>query len=311
MENTPVARSLIQEEVTMETKAENWKDHAQKAGSLAVVILGNILYALAVKLFLMPAGLLTGGTTGIGLALNRTFGVPVASFVFIFNVTMLLIGWKVMGRKFALTTVVSTFVYPIALGFFEKLFGDLVLTQDLFLCTVFSGLGIGGSLGIVIRAGASTGGMDIPPLILNKKLGIPISISMYSFDFFILLGQMLIRKREMVFYGILLVLIYTIVLDKVLVIGKSQIQVKIISSKFEQINNMIINKLDRGSTLIHGETGFMHNKYPIVLTVVNNRELTLLNNYVYQIDSDAFMIINKVNEVRGKGFSSEKKYIQK
>ena len=78
----------------------------------------NILYALAVKLFLMPAGLLTGGTTGIGLALNRTFGVPVASFVLIFNVTMLLIGWKVMGRKFALTTVVSTFVYPIALGFF-------------------------------------------------------------------------------------------------------------------------------------------------------------------------------------------------
>lgn len=119
---------------------------------------------------------------------------------------------------------------------------------------------------------------------------------------------MLIRKREMVFYGILLVLIYTIVLDKVLVIGKSQIQVKIISSKFEQINNMIINKLDRGSTLIHGETGFMHNKYPIVLTVVNNRELILLNNYVYQIDSDAFMIINKVNEVRGKGFSSEKIY---
>lgn len=85
--------------------------------------------------------------------------------------------------------------------------------------------------------------LDIPPLILNKKLGIPISISMYSFDFFILLGQMLIRKREMVFYGILLVLIYTIVLDKVLVIGKSQIQVKIYMSKFEQINNMIINKI--------------------------------------------------------------------
>ena len=120
-----MTRSLIQEEVTMETKAENWKDHAQKVGSLVVVILGNILYALAVKLFLMPAGLLTGGTTGIGLAFNRTFGVPVASFVFIFNVTMLLIGWKVMGRKFALTTVVSTFVYPIALGFFEKLFGGL------------------------------------------------------------------------------------------------------------------------------------------------------------------------------------------
>ena len=185
------------------------------------------------------------------------------------------------------------------------------MSNDTLLCVIFAGIMIGAAIGLVIRCGASTAGMDIPPLILNKKLGIPISISMYGFDFFILLGQMLIRKREMVFYGILLVLIYTIVLDKVLVIGKSQIQVKIVSSKFDQINDMIINKLDRGSTLIHSETGFMHNKYPIVLTVVNNRELTLLNNYVYQIDNDAFMIINKVNEVRGKGFSSEKKYIQK
>lgn len=121
----------------METKAENWKDHAQKAGSLAVVILGNILYALAVKLFLMPAGLLTGGTTGIGLALNRTFGVPVASFVFIFNVTMLLIGWKVMGRKFALTTVVSTFVYPIALGFLKAFRRSCIDTGSVFMHCFF------------------------------------------------------------------------------------------------------------------------------------------------------------------------------
>ena len=115
----------------------NWSEQLQKAGSLGIVILGNILYALAVKLFLMPAGLLTGGTTGIGLALNRAFGIPVSSFVLVFNVIMLLIGWKVMGRKFALTTIVSTFVYPIALGFFERLFGNLVLTEDLFLCIYY------------------------------------------------------------------------------------------------------------------------------------------------------------------------------
>ena len=122
---------------------------------------------------------------------------------------------------------------------------------------------------------------------------------------------MIIRDREMVFYGILLVLIYTIVLDKVLVIGKAQMQIKIVSSKFSEINEMIINKLDRGSTLIHGETGYKHNKYPIVLTVVSNRELAHLNNYVYDIEPDAFMIINKVNEVRGKGFTTEKKYEKK
>lgn len=275
------------------------------------ILVGNTIYALAVAMFILPNDLITGGTTGIALFLNTTLNIPVTLFVSIFNICMFLLGWKILGKKFALTTLISSFYYPFILGILENIFKNEIMSNDTLLCVIFAGIMIGVAIGLVIRCGASTGGMDIPPLILNKKLGIPISISMYSFDFFILLGQMLIRKREMVFYGILLVLIYTIVLDKVLVIGKSQIQVKIISSKFEQINNMIINKLDRGSTLIHGETGFMHNKYPIVLTVVNNRELTLLNNYVYQIDTDAFMIINKVNEVRGKGFSSEKKYIQK
>ena len=275
------------------------------------ILVGNTIYALAVAMFILPNDLITGGTTGIALFLNTTLNIPVTLFVSIFNICMFLLGWIILGKKFALTTLISSFYYPFILGILENIFKNEIMSNDTLLCVIFAGIMIGVAIGLVIRCGASTGGMDIPPLILNKKLGIPISISMYAFDFFILLGQMLIRKREMVFYGILLVLIYTIVLDKVLVIGKSQIQVKIISSKFEQINNMIINKLDRGSTLIHGETGFMHNKYPIVLTVVNNRELTLLNNYVYQIDSDAFMIINKVNEVRGKGFSSEKKYIQK
>ena len=275
------------------------------------ILVGNTIYALAVAMFILPNDLITGGTTGIALFLNTTLNIPVTLFVSIFNICMFLLGWKILGKKFALTTLISSFYYPFILGILENIFKNEIMSNDTLLCVIFAGIMIGVAIGLVIRCGASTGGMDIPPLILNKKLGIPISISMYSFDFFILLGQMLIRKREMVFYGILLVLIYTIVLDKVLVIGKSQIQVKIISSKFEQINNMIINKLDRGSTLIHGETGFMHNKYPIVLTVVNNRELTLLNNYVYQIDSDAFMIINKVNEVRGKGFSSEKKYKKK
>lgn len=275
------------------------------------ILVGNTLYALAVAMFILTNDLITGGTTGIALFLNTTLNIPVTLFVSIFNICMFLLGWKILGKKFALTTLISSFYYPFILGILENIFKNEIMSNDTLLCVIFAGIMIGVAIGLVIRCGASTGGMDIPPLILNKKLGIPISISMYAFDFFILLGQMLIRKREMVFYGILLVLIYTIVLNKVLVIGKSQIQVKIVSSKFEQINNMIINKLDRGSTLIHGETGFMHNKYPIVLTVVNNRELTLLNNYVYQIDSDAFMIINKVNEVRGKGFSSEKKYIQK
>ena len=84
--------------------------------SVLVVILGNILYALAVKLFLLPAGLVTGGTTGIGLAVNHAAGISVATFVLIFNVIMLATGYVILGKQFALTTIVSTFTYPIALN---------------------------------------------------------------------------------------------------------------------------------------------------------------------------------------------------
>ena len=275
------------------------------------ILLGNTIYALGVTMFILPNNLITGGTTGMALLVNATTGFSITVFVSIFNVSMFLIGWKVLGKKFALTTLISSFYYPFILGILQGVFKNEMMSKDTLLCVILAGLMIGTAIGLVIRCGASTGGMDIPPLILNKKLVIPISVSMYGFDFIILLGQMVIRNREMVFYGILLVLIYTVVLDKVLVIGKSQMQVKIVSAKFNEINEKIISVLDRGTTLIHSETGFKHNQYPVVLTVVNNRELTQLNNYVYDIDPDAFMIINKVNEVRGKGFSSAKKYENK
>ena len=191
-------------------------------GSVLIVILGNVLYALSVKLFLLPAKLVTGGTTGIGLAVNYAAGVPVATFVLIFNVVMLAAGFAVLGKQFALTTIVSTFTYPIALNVLEFLLGDVVLTQDIFICTIFSGLGIGLSLGIVIRAGASTGGMDIPPLVLNHYFKLPVSVGLYLFDFIILLVQALFQPLEKVFYGIVLVIIYTVTLDKMLLMGTTK-----------------------------------------------------------------------------------------
>ena len=286
----------------------NWSEQLQKAGSLGIVILGNILYALAVKLFLMPAGLLTGGTTGIGLALNRAFGIPVSSFVLSFNVIMLLIGWKVMGRKFALTTIVSTFVYPIALGFFEKLFGNLVLTQDLFLCTIFSGLGIGSSLGIVIRAGASTGGMDIPPLVLKHYLRIPVSISMYVFDFCILLVQAVGNPPEKVLYGLILVMTYTLVLDKLMLMGTTRTEVRIVSKHAQKIREAIISEMDRGVTMLSGETGYLKHQTQMIFSVISNRELPRLEKLIHAIDPESFMVVNRVSEVSGRGFSMKKRY---
>lgn len=136
----------------------------QKIMSVLVVILGNMIYALALKLFLLPSDLMTGGTTGIALAVKHYTGFNISGVILIFNIAMLIVGFIVLGKKFALTTIISTFAYPISLEFFNRLFSDLVLTDNILLCTIFSGLGIGIGLAIVIRSGASTGGMDIPPL---------------------------------------------------------------------------------------------------------------------------------------------------
>lgn len=276
--------------------------------TIMAVVGGNVLYALTVKLFLLPSGLVTGGTTGIALAVNHVTGLPVSSFVLVFNVVMLIVGYLILGRQFAMTTVASTFIYPMALGIFERLLGDMVLTQDLLLCTVFSGLGIGVSLGVVIRAGASTGGMDIPPLVLQHCFRIPVSVSMYVFDFLILLLQAVFRPTEMVLYGIVLVLIYTLVLDKLMLMGTAKTEIKVVSRHYKEIRDAILQQVDRGVTMLDGEGGYMHETQQVVLSVVSNREVPKVEKIIRAIDPESFLVISRVSEVRGRGFSMSKRY---
>lgn len=276
--------------------------------SVLVVILGNILYALAVKLFLLPAGLVTGGTTGIGLAVNHAAGISVATFVLIFNVIMLATGYVILGKQFALTTIVSTFTYPIALNVLERLLGDVVLTTDIFICTIFSGLGIGLALGIVIRAGASTGGMDIPPLVLNHYFKIPVSAGLYFFDFIILPVQAYFQPPEKVFYGIVLVIIYTLTLDKLLLMGTTRTEVRVVSQHAWKICDAILERMDRGVTLLSAKGGYLKEDTSVVLSVVSNRELPKVERLIHEIDPESFIVINRVSEVSGKGFTMKKEY---
>lgn len=280
----------------------------KRSSRILAVIAGNFLYALAVKLFLIPAGLVTGGTTGMALVVHELTGIPVSLFVLLFNVAMLLTGWWLLGKEFAATTLLSTFLYPLALEIWQQLLADVVLTQDLLLCALFSGLGIGISLGIVIRAGASTGGMDIPPLVLKKFFRVPVSVSMYCFDVVILLMQTLLRPVEQVLYGVLLVLIYTLVLDKMLLLGSSRTELKIVSQHSDAIREAILKKIDRGVTILYGQGGYLHKETQLVFSVISNRELIKVEQIIHQIDPDCFMVVNRVSEVRGRGFSSAKKY---
>ena len=277
----------------------NWK----KWISLAMVLVGNFLYALSVKLFVLPANLMSCGTTGIALVVRELTGLPISWFVLGFNLAMLALGWWILGRQFAMTTVLSSLMYPLMLELLNQILGDVDITQNMLLSVVFAGLGLGLSLGIVLRAGASTGGMDIPPLILEKFFRIPVSASLWAFDFCILVSQVFFHALEDLLYGVLLILVISRTLNKVMLFGTSKTEVKIVSRKALQIRDEVLSRVDRGVTLLHGEGGYLHESTEVILSIVSNHELPKIEGLARQIDPECFMIISRVTEVWGRGFS--------
>ena len=150
--------------------------------------------------------------------------------------------------------------------------------------------------------------MDIPPLVLNHFFRIPVSVCLYVFDFIILSSQSLYNPLERLMYGIILILLTFIVLDKVLLMGTTKTEVKIISPKFEKIAEEILSEMDRGVTLLNARGGYLKNEHSVVLSVVSNRELPKIEKLVRALDPDAFMIVSRVSEVWRRGFSTKKKY---
>jgi uncharacterized membrane-anchored protein YitT (DUF2179 family) len=268
-----------------------------------LVLVGNILYALTVKLFVLPANLMSCGTTGIALVVNHLTRLPISTFILIFNIAMLLLGWWILGRKFAMTTIFSSLFYPLALEMLNRTLGDVSFTDNIMLNVVFAALGLGLSLGMVIRGGGSTGGMDIPPLILNRFFRIPVSVTLWAFDFCILLSQLLFHPVEDLLYGILLIIIISIALNKVMLLGTSKTEVKIISTKADQIREAILSQVDRGVTILHGEGGYSREGTEVLLSIVSNHEMPKIERLARDIDPTCFMIINRVSEVWGRGFS--------
>lgn len=278
----------------------------EKLKSVFFILLGNTIFALAVAMFILPNELVSGGATGLALFMNRQYGIHMSVFLSIFNGILFLVGWVCLGKKFAITTALSTVYYPTILAVLQEIPGIGMKLNDKFLAVVFAGVLVGIGIGIVIKEGASTGGIDIPALILNKKIGIPVAVTLWTLDSIIIILQVISTERESILYGIVLIVVYTTIINRVLLVGKSQVQVKIVSTKYDEINDMILTKINRGSTLIRSQTGFQKEEGFMVLSVINNRELNRLNKLVSEIDPSAFMIISQVNEVKGKGFTLPK-----
>ena len=275
-----------------------------------IVVLGNALYAFSVVAFVKPTGLITGGTTGIALFVNKLFGMNLSLFSFLINGAMFLLGFFVLGKKFAATTALSTVVYPMALELWQHVLPAQGITQDVLLCTVFGGLFIGCGIALTMRVGASTGGMDIPPLIVNKFFRIPVAVTLYACDMVVLMCQAVYSTWEQVLYGILMLIVYTMTLNKALLLGKSMVEIKVVSEKVDEIRRAILLQVDRSSTLLHSRTGYMLKETEMLLSVVSSRELAKAEKLIHEIDPNAFMIVSRVTEVAGRGFSLKKQYIK-
>ena len=297
----------------MEKKRKKFIDFKDKwrmrtlARNAAMILLGNALLAFLVAAFVIPHDIIMGGTTGIGIVINKITGFDTAATVLISNLVLLLLGWIILGHEFFLTTVVSSILYPVFLGLFQRIPNVDKMTNDPMLAALFAGSLMGLALGLVMRAGSSTGGTDILNLILAKWTHLPVAVFVYLLDIIVVLGQApLYGKAEPVLYGILVLVIESVLIDKVMIFGKAKVQVYAVSPKYEEIRRALLTKLRMGVTMSLIETGGLKNQQLAVICITSPRKLYNVTEMILAIDPEAFLTVTKIREVRGAGFTRER-----
>lgn len=278
----------------------------EKIKMLGLILLGNLLLAISVSAFILPSNFIAGGATGLAIILHHYTMLSVSICVMIINAIFFCIGYVFLGKKFALSTIVSTVIYPFLLDICSSITILQAINDDVFLSSVLAGLLMGVGIGLVIKAGASTGGLDIPLLILNKKKNIPVGKSMYIMDTCLLLLQANFSSMHDVVYGIVIVLVTSTVINQVLLAGEKQIQIFVISNSYQKIKDELLYGLDAGVTLVNIETGMDGNIQKGVLTVCSKRKIEDMKRKILEIDSTSFMMINSVVEVHGKGYTMQR-----
>lgn len=276
---------------------------------LPLILLGNLLLAVCISHFVVPSGMISGGVTGMALALTHVFpGVPLDVFIWGFCLLFLAAGFFFLGKEFALTTLISSVAYPLFFSLLTRVSASyLPLTTDITLCSVYAGLTFGLGAGLVIRCGASTGGSDVVSMILNRKAGLPISPVSYAMEAFFLCTQIpFAADAEKILYGLLFVLIYSITLEKTIFFGTGKVQVSIYSQAYEEVNRLIVSTMDRGSTLFKVKGGFTGEETWVVETVLPKRSLFAFREKILAVDPKAFVVVNPISEVNGRGFTMNK-----
>lgn len=275
--------------------------------TIIFIVCGNALLAFTIAAFIVPHNIITGGTTGIGIVIHRFFPIlDISIVVLVLNTVLLIIGYFALGKKFAMTTAASSLLYPIFLGLMQKIPGIDSLTDDSLMAAIFAGCLMGVAMGMVMRVGSSTGGIDVIVLMIHHATHISLAVIVNLCDFVILGMQATFSTSEKILLGIIVLFLSSVALDKLMLLGKSQLELCIISDKYEEIRNVLLKELEAGVTMLKMESGLLRTEQKGVLCVIHQRKLYEATELVQKIDPNAFITVTQIREVRGRGFTLER-----
>ena len=277
----------------------------QKIKNILVIILGNLSLAIGTSLFILPHNIVNGGISGLSLVIEGFFGYAPEIMITILAWVLYFIGFIILGKKFALKTLLSTILYPIFVNilvdvnYFYKLASEV---SNPLLATLVGSVLVGFGLGIVYREGGSTGGVDVVSLILKKYFKIKLSVSTLIIDGSIILLALVSLSLENALYGLLCVLLTSYIIEKITISGTNSYMAHIVSDKVENINDYLIKELQRGTTLIKVEGGLTRKEKLMIEVVFNEKEYYDIKNNIYLIDENAFISVYKSINAYGNGF---------
>ena len=261
--------------------------------------IGAILMAIGIEVFLVPNGIMDGGIVGISIILSQITGVQLGLFLFLLNVPFFFIGYKQIGKTFAISTVFAITVLSISTYFLHTV---PAFTADMLLATVFGGMILGTGVGMVIRYGGSLDGTEILAILLNKKTPFSVGEIIMFFNIFIFAAGGFVFSWEKAMYSILAYFIAFKTIDIVIEGLNESKSAWIISDQHKDIGDAILARLGRGVTYLQGEGAYTGDNKKVIFTVITRIEEAKLKSIVEELDESAFLAVANIAEVRGGRF---------
>lgn len=271
---------------------------------LLLIAAGNFLVAFSVVFFILPEDILSGGTATVAIVLAHYTPVSRVAWITILNFALFGVGWLTLGSRFALSALLSTLIYPMFVSVLSAFDVSAFAQLDPLLASFYGGGLAGIGLGLVFRVNGSTGGMDIPALMMHKYLAMPQSTAVMIVDALTIGAGLYVFGIESILIGMIAVFATTFAINWTQTLGAQPAKkVMIISEKWPAVQKYLLEDVSRGVTILDGRGAWSGQDRPVLMCVVSNREYSRVEAGIAAIDSRAFIIIDDVHEVRGSGFT--------